>query len=293
MDPSQRLWALGNTGHDDNLFEPIPLSVSRSRSHSALLHGILEESVRFLFEEPISNGSGTQPTLPPFDSAITTEPQGVASLRSTLPSAMSSGLLAIPTKFNHATRSFAEVPVAKRQRAANANKGTHKGPQFRVYQEDQWEARFSELLEFKARHGHCDVPHPFHENPALGTWVKRQRYQYKLKIIGRRRSTMTEHRIEILEKAGLVWNLQTSTWETRLRELQEYLQEHGDCIVPTHYATNKALASWVKSQRKQYKMFRDGKASSMTAERISQLDMLGFTWELRGTWQQHKEKVRY
>ena len=38
-----------------------------------------------------------------------------------------------------------------------------------------WETRFVELVAFKAREGHCDVPLRYPENPALGTWLGRQR----------------------------------------------------------------------------------------------------------------------
>src|SRR5256885_12848299 len=38
-----------------------------------------------------------------------------------------------------------------------------------------WERRFEELKAFKARHGHCHVPHIYPENRALGRWVSKQR----------------------------------------------------------------------------------------------------------------------
>ena len=38
-----------------------------------------------------------------------------------------------------------------------------------------WERRFTELIEFKRSHGHCEVPQNYSSNPSLGTWVNKVR----------------------------------------------------------------------------------------------------------------------
>jgi hypothetical protein len=45
---------------------------------------------------------------------------------------------------------------------------------FRSYQADQWLERFQDLIEFKAKHGHCLVPHNYPPNQQLAQWTKRQ-----------------------------------------------------------------------------------------------------------------------
>jgi hypothetical protein len=40
-----------------------------------------------------------------------------------------------------------------------------------------WEKRFAELLDFRARHGHCEVPQNFKENTSLGIWVNKVSYR--------------------------------------------------------------------------------------------------------------------
>ena len=45
---------------------------------------------------------------------------------------------------------------------------------FRSYQSDQWLERFQDLVEFKAKHGHCLVPHNYPPNQQLAQWTKRQ-----------------------------------------------------------------------------------------------------------------------
>jgi hypothetical protein len=153
---------------------------------------------------------------------------------------------------------------------------------FRPYQAEQWFEKFEELLAFRKERDHCCVPHTFKENAALARWVKRQRYQYKLKAEDKP-STMTDERIVALENVGFVWDSHGAAWEERWIELREYRQATGHSNVPSNHPSNPQLATWVKCQRRQYKLFWGGKASNMTVERIATLESLGFEWELRGS----------
>ncbi|CAJ1929463.1 unnamed protein product [Cylindrotheca closterium] len=173
----------------------------------------------------------------------------------------------------------ASAPMVKRRRISSSD----QQPRFRWYQEQQWEEQFEELLKFKEEQGHCLVPHTYPKNQALARWVKRQRYQYKLKAAGKAPSTMTDDRIKKLEDVGFVWNTHALTWDKRLKELVEYCKKHGgDCNVPSNYPENPELATWIKCQRRQFKLFSKGaKESSMTLERINALNELGFSWKVR------------
>jgi Helicase associated domain len=51
--------------------------------------------------------------------------------------------------------------------------------------------------------------------------------------------------------------------------------------VPSTYPENPQLATWVKCQRRQYKLLKDGKTSNMSLGRIEKLEELGFIWEMR------------
>jgi hypothetical protein len=152
---------------------------------------------------------------------------------------------------------------------------------FRAYQAENWTERFEELLEFRSRIGHCLVPNNFPVNPPLAQWVKRQRYQYKLKQQNKR-STMSDERVQALEEIGFVWDSHSACWDEKLEELLQYREVHGHCNVPSRFAENRQMAVWVKRQRRQYKFYCEGKASSMTEERIAILEGLGFQWDLRG-----------
>ena len=93
---------------------------------------------------------------------------------------------------------------------------------------------------------------------------------------------MTKDRIHALSALpGFVWNSHCAVWEGRLAELQEYRRTYGHCMVPTQNPENQKLATRVKCQRRQYKLFLSNQKSNMTIDRIERLNRLGFVWELR------------
>ena len=152
--------------------------------------------------------------------------------------------------------------------------------QLRPYQSDQWYEKYRKLVQFKRINGHCLVPNNWNLNSPLALWVKRQRYQYKLKNEGQH-STLTEEREAALEALGFVWDSHGAVWEERLNELRAFKNVRGHCCVPANFKENHQLAIWVKCQRRQYKLFCDGKRSNMNQERITKLVDLGFVWNPR------------
>eukprot|EP00986_Skeletonema_menzelii_P010145 scaffold4810_cov98-Skeletonema_menzelii.AAC.1 len=148
----------------------------------------------------------------------------------------------------------------------------------------EWEDRFAELEVFKRENGHCTVPK--RGRGALGGWVLRQRVQYKLFRAGKQ-SPITEDRIRKLEQLGFKWDAKSSSsaWEDHLAELEVFKRENGHCIIPR---SGGALGRWVNSQRVQYKLFRAGKQSPITEDRIRKLEQLGFTWDAKSSaWEDH------
>jgi Helicase associated domain len=176
-----------------------------------------------------------------------------------------------------------------RQRIDEESSSSDEGysPKFRGYQCDQWEERFNELSEFFKQNGHSSVPHTDSSNRRLARWVKRQRYQYKLRQEGKP-SAMTDERIRALEGLGFVWDSHGAAFEDRLRELEEFKARHKHCNVPSNYRANSSLASWVKCQRRQYRLYREGKHSNITQARIDQLEGMGFQFNLRVGYHHHR-----
>jgi Helicase associated domain len=63
------------------------------------------------------------------------------------------------------------------------------------------------------------------------------------------------------------------TWYQRLRELREYRQEHGDCLVPRLYPPQQKMATWVGNVR----MNRQ----CLSATKVQVLAAVGFVWAKR------------
>ena len=145
---------------------------------------------------------------------------------------------------------------------------------------EQWHEKFQALVRFFQKHGHAQVPHTSDDDPSLVQWVKRQRHQHKLKK-GGHRSALTDEREALLEQLGFVWDSHASTWEERLAELREFAEEHGHCMVPIKFPENQQLATWVKCQRRQFKLFCNGRRSNITTKRIRMLASIGFVFNPR------------
>lgn len=166
-------------------------------------------------------------------------------------------------------------------RVTPTKKNDTASARFKPFHEEKWSYHFNELLQFKRETGHCLVPHTFPAKPHLARWVKRQRRQYKLKLEGNKNSTMTDERIKILNDVGFVWDSHEIIWNERFNQLKAYKDKYGNCKVPSYCKECPQLASWVKCQRRQYKLYwEDGKGSSMTDERIKLLNSIGFIWEV-------------
>src|SRR5438034_5425114 len=62
--------------------------------------------------------------------------------------------------------------------------------------ETNWLARFFELAGFKEKHGHCNVPSEWAENPSLRNWVGTQRTGAEFLSVDRARR---------LNELGFIW----------------------------------------------------------------------------------------
>lgn len=140
-----------------------------------------------------------------------------------------------------------------------------------------WNDMFYALLAFKAKHGNCNVPAGYTENPPLRSWVVLQRKSYQQMVRGLP-STMTIQHAKLLESIGFVWE-QNSEWNNRFRELQEYRLLNGDCNVPLAHAKFPLLGEWVQAQQDGYKQMMEGNETELTKEKIQLLNSISFPWK--------------
>jgi hypothetical protein len=86
---------------------------------------------------------------------------------------------------------------------------------------------------------------------------------------------------------------QTSRWGQRYQDLIEFRKEYGHCVVPSYLPKNMPLALWIKRQRSQFKLKKEGKHSNMTDEREQILSSLGFVWDSHAAfWEERLGELR-
>jgi hypothetical protein len=160
-----------------------------------------------------------------------------------------------------------------------------------------WEVQLAKLKAYKLKHGNCNVPKKWAEDPRLATWVSNQRSRKKNLDRGQPQPIL-ETQVVQLEALGFEWRRlsgesgvlgqnrasigtnagQNALWEAQLAKLKTYKRKHGDCNVPR----DAKLGNWVKAQRILKKQLDRGEPSQgMTAERAAKLGALGFTWNAR------------
>lgn len=159
-----------------------------------------------------------------------------------------------------------------------------------------WETTLRVLESFKAEFGHCRVPAGWQKNPKLANWVAVQRRHKKSGLL-------KPERMAALEKIGFEWTLgrgnfsprmscdtriqtEVERWDAMFRVLQEYKQDHGDCLVPQRWKESRKLADWVSDQRMAYNRGR------LAPARIRKLEELGFEWNPISTrWEEMFQKL--
>ena len=128
--------------------------------------------------------------------------------------------------------------------------------------ETTWNRNFERLSDFRAEHGHCNVPGRWTKNPSLGTWVGNVRHRPKQQTQLQRRR---------LNQLGFDWSPAESAWLGRLTDLKDFKNQHGHCDVPARHAHYPGLGSWVAELR------TNGQAKLSTRRR-RQLKALDFNW---------------
>ncbi len=130
-----------------------------------------------------------------------------------------------------------------------------------------WEENFLLLNSFKKVNGHCNVPAIYFENQTLATWVSVQRRAFK-------KGLLSLMQLEKLNSIGFVWDILSAVWEENFLLLNSFKEANGHCNVPARYLENQILATWICTQRYDYKKHR------MSQDRINKLNSIGFIWDL-------------
>ena len=88
------------------------------------------------------------------------------------------------------------------------------------------------------------------------------------------KATLTEERVQRLDKIGFVWNALSANWEEGFAALEVFKEREGHCRVPhSHKEGDHSLGSWVSNQRE--------KKATLTQERLQRLDKIDVVWNAR------------
>jgi hypothetical protein len=112
--------------------------------------------------------------------------------------------------------------------------------------DNYWATKFEELKQFKKKYGHCNVRQGYKNNLELTRWVSVQRKNHKKGILDK-------GKIKLLEDIGFILEVHNTYWETNFEELKRFKNQYGHCNIPQKYKDNFKLASWVSTQRQNYK----------------------------------------
>lgn len=151
------------------------------------------------------------------------------------------------------------------------------------YDSFEWRDQFEKLRIFHDENGHVDVTREDHS--ILHSWLQQQIKDHEDgRLDGKRQKILEELGVKFASEYGTSTDGLSESeikWNSKFEELREYSVAYGDCMVPQHYEENPPLGLFVKNQRRQYKLMKMEKKSSMTKERVEKLESIGFVWNTR------------
>jgi hypothetical protein len=156
-----------------------------------------------------------------------------------------------------------------------------------------FDERFKDLMAFKAKFGHCNVPQT-HSNTnkylSLGQWCSDIRRSYKAIKEGGTASRncykLSKADMKRLENAGFEWNL-FKTFDERFKDLMAFKAEFGHCNVPCKRSSNNthlSLGVWCSEVRRSYKAFIEGRGMGIckiSNADVKRLENAGFEWRVK------------
>jgi len=107
------------------------------------------------------------------------------------------------------------------------------------------------------------------------------------------RATISMLNVDDFETGERFRPCQRGKWAEKFDELFLHRKKTGNCLVHRAYKENLALAQWVKRQRYQYKVFSEGKPSTMNLQRAEALESIGFVWDSQEeSWSRRLRELR-
>ena len=142
-----------------------------------------------------------------------------------------------------------------------------------------WDKYYNSLCKYKYEFGNIDIKANYvtPDGIELGAWISNLR---TAKSARRKGYYLTDERIAMLGRLGMIWDKLDYQWEKNYSACVEYYKEHRSLDIPAHYATKDGLriGAWIRRMRKA----RDGRlkgGAPLTQEQIRRLDAIGMEWQ--------------
>lgn len=130
----------------------------------------------------------------------------------------------------------------------------------------KWHNNLNRLRAYFEQYQDSNVPNKWPEDPKLASWVSHQRAR-------RKKDELTEEEIHLLDELKFTWaSRERGTWEDNIELIKEFIANYGHCEISTNYPENPKLGRFVNNVRSQKNR------GALPAERIAELDQLGFSW---------------
>jgi hypothetical protein len=153
-----------------------------------------------------------------------------------------------------------------------------------------FDERFKDLMAFKSKFGHCNVPctkSSTNKHLSLGQWCGDVRRSYKaIKEGGTPRNyKLSKADMKRLENAGFEWN-HYKKFDERFKDLMAFKAEFGHCNVTRSQSNinkNLSLGKWCSHVRQTYKAIKEGGTprSKLSKADMKRLEKAGFEWRLK------------
>jgi hypothetical protein len=114
--------------------------------------------------------------------------------------------------------------------------------------------RMRQLEAFYRKHGHCNA-----------TLLNDKRLAFWLGCLRRRRHRLSAETITKLEAMNIDWSPATTLWNRRYEESVEFWKRFGHCRIPAEWPENRALPTWVYTQRRRWNRLRQERRQRLSA----------------------------
>jgi len=135
----------------------------------------------------------------------------------------------------------------------------------------KWMSLYDVAAAYYHEHGNLNVPSEYvtPDGVLLGKWVARQ--QYARNNPGKSNCKLTPQRVALLDAIGMQWE-KPDPWQHRYEQAQDYLQEHGNLLIPAKYKTDDGI--WLGRWLYEQKVLLRKQSPKLNADKIDKLRKL-------------------